>query len=148
VRALRSRALSGDLHYATKHCPQRISRTTNPGPGVDIAIGRAETRPGHAETPPGAGRDAPGAGRDAPGPGRAYRGEPLGSVEAQAPSEFVLVHDRVGVAVRDAGVVGQPVRAFVAAQERRARFEAVEPLSEVTSGNDRDACNEAIVQIR
>jgi len=79
---------------------------------------------------------------------RAYRDEPLGSVEAQAPSELVLVHDRVGVAVRDAGVVRQPVCAFVAAQERRARFKAVEPLSEVTSGNDRDACNETTVQIR
>src|SRR6202522_3170742 len=82
-----------------------------------LPLGHAETRPGQAER---------------------TGGEPSGSVEAQAPSKLVLVHDRVGVAVRDAGVVGQPVRAFVAAQERRAGFKAVEPLSEVTSGNDRD----------
>src|SRR5260370_15774543 len=72
----------------------------------------------------------------------------LGSVEAQAPAHLVFVHDRVGVAVRDAGVIGQPVRALFAAQERGARFEAVEPLSEVAAGDDRDACDEAIVQIR
>jgi hypothetical protein len=93
---------------------------------VGAPIGRSQTRPGQAEETGGAS----------------------GSVEAQAPSEFVLVHDRVGVAVRDAGVVRQPVRAFVAAQERRAGFEAVEPLSEVTSGNDRDTCKETTVQIR
>jgi hypothetical protein len=56
--------------------------------------GHAETRPGQAER---------------------TGGEPLSSVEAQAPSELVLVHDRVGVAVRDAGVVRQPMGAFVAA---------------------------------
>ena len=72
----------------------------------------------------------------------------LGSVEAQAPAHLVFMHDGVGVAARDAGVVGQPVRPFFAAEERGARFEAVEPLSEVAAGNDRDACDEAIVQIR
>jgi hypothetical protein len=113
------RALSGDRHRAVK---------------LRLSADRPNDGPGRAKTRPRAGRT--------------YRGEPLGPVEAQAPSKLVLVHDRVGVAVRDAGVVGQPVRAFVAAQERRARFKAVEPLSEVTSGNDRDACNEAIVQIR
>ena len=71
-----------------------------------------------------------------------------GSVEAQAPAHLVFVHDRVGVAAGDAGVVSQPVGALFAAQERGARFEAMEPLSEVAAGNDRNACDEATVQIR
>jgi hypothetical protein len=71
-----------------------------------------------------------------------------GSVEAQAATHLVLVHDRVGVTVRDAGVIRQPVGALVAAQERGAGFESVEPLSEVTPGNDRDTRNETTVQIR
>jgi len=72
----------------------------------------------------------------------------LGAVEAQPPAHLILVHDRVGIAAGDAGVVRQPVRPFFAAQERGARFEAMEPLSEVAAGYDRDACDEAIVQAR
>jgi len=94
------------------------------------------------------GRRSPWRGKSRPWTERAYSDEPLGAVEAQAPSQLVLVHDRVGVAGRDAGIVRQPVRALTAAQERRAGFKTVEPLSEVTPGNDRDACNETTVQIR
>jgi hypothetical protein len=79
---------------------------------------------------------------------QAIRDEPSSSVEAQAPAHLVFVHDRVGVAMRDAGVIRQPVGALVAAQERGAGFKPVEPLSEVTSGNDRDTRNETTVQIR
>jgi hypothetical protein len=71
-----------------------------------------------------------------------------GSVEAQAPAYLVFVHDGVGVAAGDAGVVRQPVRAFFAAQERGAGFKTMEPLSEVAAGDDRDTCDKAIVQIR
>ena len=71
-----------------------------------------------------------------------------GSVEAQAPAHLVLVHDRVGVAAGDAGVVGEPVGLLFAAEERGARFESVEPLSEGAAGVNRNARNEAIVQIR
>jgi hypothetical protein len=82
----------------------------------------------------------PGAGRD--GMSRS------GSVEAQAPTHLVLVHDRVGVAAGDAGVVGQPVGLFFTAEECGASFEPVEPLSEGAAGCDRNARDEATVQIR
>src|SRR5689334_12103730 len=71
-----------------------------------------------------------------------------GSVEAEAPPHLVLVHDRVGVAAGDAGVVGQPVGLFFAAEERGARFDSMEPLSEGAAGRDRNARNETTVQIR
>ena len=82
--------------------------------------------------------------------GRNLRGHSsrLGPVQAQAPAHLVLVHDRVGVAIGDAGVVRQPVSALLAAQERGAGFKAVKPLSEVAAGNDRDACDQTTVQIR
>src|ERR1022692_794153 len=51
---------------------------------------------------------------------QAMRDRSSGSVEAQAATHLVLVHDRVGVTVRDAGVIRQPVGALVAAQERGA----------------------------
>jgi hypothetical protein len=56
--------------------------------------------------------------------------------------------DRVGVAVRDAGVIGEPVGPLVAAEERGTRFEAEEPLSEVAAGYDRYPGDKATVQIR
>ena len=71
-----------------------------------------------------------------------------GAVEAQAPAHLVLVHDRVGVPAGDARVVGEPMSSLFAAEERGTRFEPVEPLSEAAAGNDRNACNEARVQIR
>jgi hypothetical protein len=37
---------------------------------------------------------------------------------------------------------------FFAAEERGTRFEPVEPLSEAAASNDRNACDEASVQIR
>jgi hypothetical protein len=79
---------------------------------------------------------------------RARRGGWSGSVEAQAPTHLVLVHDRVGVPAGDARVVGEPMSSFFAAEERGTRFEPVEPLSEAAAGNDRNACDEASVQIR
>ena len=72
----------------------------------------------------------------------------LRSVEAQPPAHLVFVHDRVGIPVGDAGVIGEPYSTFVAAQERGARFEAMEPLSEVTAGDDRYAGDQAAVHIR
>src|SRR6516162_1903832 len=47
----------------------------------------------------------------APGGTGAWRGgaSRSGSVEAQPSTHLVLVHDRVGVAAGDAGVVGEPV---------------------------------------
>jgi len=71
-----------------------------------------------------------------------------GSVETQAPAHLVLVHDRVGVPAGDARVVGEPMGSFFASEERGTRFEPVEPLSEAAAGNDRNACDEASVQIR
>ena len=68
--------------------------------------------------------------------------------EAQAPAHLVLVHDRVGVAAGDAGVVGEPVGLLFAAEERGASFDPMEPLSEGAAGCDRNACDEATVQIR
>jgi hypothetical protein len=71
-----------------------------------------------------------------------------GAVQAQPPAHFVLVYDCVGVTMGDAGVVRQPVRAFLAAQERGARFKTAEPLSKVAPGNDRDASDKTTVQMR
>ena len=71
-----------------------------------------------------------------------------GAVQAQPPTHFVLVYERVGVTVGDAGVVRQPVRALFAAEERRARFKTAEPLSEIAPGYDRDASDKTTVQMR
>ena len=69
-------------------------------------------------------------------------------VEAQPTAHLVFVHDRVGVAARDPGVVGEPVRALLAAQEGGAGFKSMEPLSEVAAGDDRYAGYQAAVQSR
>ncbi len=53
---------------------------------------------------------------------------------ALGPPQVVLVHDRRGVAVGEAVLVAQPAHAVVEAQERGARFEGPEPLSEFSSG--------------
>jgi hypothetical protein len=85
----------------------------------------------------------------APGePATAWRMSRSGSVEAEAPAHLVLVHDRVGVAAGDAGVVRQPVGTLLAAEERWASFKPMEPLSEVATGYDRNARDETTVQIR
>jgi hypothetical protein len=62
--------------------------------------------------------------RDGRNRGRVWqRGVPtLRSVEAQLPAHLVLVHDRIGVATGDAGVISQPVRALLPAHERGASF--------------------------
>jgi len=73
---------------------------------------------------------------------------PLRAVQAQAPAHLVLVYDRVGIAAGDTGVVGEPVGLLFAAEERGASFDPMEPLSEGAAGCDRNARNEAIVQIR
>src|SRR5205807_2224769 len=71
-----------------------------------------------------------------------------GTVQPDPPLPLVLVHDRAGVAMRQAMLVRQPVRALIAAQERRSRFEASEPLSKVTTGNHWDAGDEVFVHLR
>src|SRR5690348_16116289 len=106
---------------------------------------------GPAQAQARAGR-ARGDGQAASAPRRsrrvAWRVSRSGSVEAEAPPHLVLVHDRVGVAAGDAGVVGQPVGLFFATEERGARFDPMEPLSEGAAGRDRNARNETTVQIR
>ena len=72
----------------------------------------------------------------------------LRAVEAKAAADLVFVDDGVCVAARDAALVGEPMGSFFAAEERGTRFEPVEPLSEAAAGNDRNACDEASVQIR
>ena len=53
----------------------------------------------------------------------------LGAVQPAPALQLVLVHDRAGVAVRQTVLVGQPVGALVAPEERGAGFEPAEPLS-------------------
>src|SRR5207302_6638724 len=70
------------------------------------------------------------------------------SVEPGAAAHLILVHDRAGVAVREAVLVGQPVRALLAAEERGTGLEASEPLREVATRNIRDAGDQVLVQLR
>src|SRR6478672_8071181 len=97
-----------------------------------------------------AGRPAPGRTRQLrrTEPATAWRMSRSGSVEAEASAHLVLVHDCVGVAAGDAGVVRQPVSTLLAAEERGASFEPMEPLSEVATGYNRNARDETTVQIR
>src|SRR5690242_1026451 len=69
-------------------------------------------------------------------------------VKPGAAAHLILVHDRAGVAVREAVLVGQPVRTFLAAKECGAGLEASEPLREVASRNIRDAGDQVLVQLR
>src|SRR5215471_9445426 len=71
-----------------------------------------------------------------------------GVVEPDAPLPLVLVHDGAGVAVREPVLVGQPVGAFLTSEERRARFQALEPLNQVASGYGRDARDQPFVRLR
>jgi len=103
--------------------------------GPNRSGGRARGNGHAASTPGGTGVRRDGVSRS-------------GSVEAQAPAHLVLVHDRVGVAAGDAGVVGQPVGLLFTAEERGARFDSMEPLSEGAAGHDRNARDETTVQIR
>ena len=61
--------------------------------------------PGRAHQRPGVPRPRSSAAWAVPRPDDPDEGR-LRSVEAQPPAHLVLVHDRVGVAARDAGVVG------------------------------------------
>ena len=87
-------------------------------------------------------------GTYARGPGEARADGPLRPIHAQPPAHLVFVHEGVRIAAGDAGFVGEPVGALFAAQEGRARFEAVKPLSEATAGHGRDAGDQAAVQVR
>src|ERR1700751_3206526 len=69
-------------------------------------------------------------------------------VQSDAALYLVLVHDRAGVAVRQAVLVGQPVSTFGTPKERGAVLKAPEPLSEVTSGDRGDAGDQVLVHLR
>src|SRR5215470_13776074 len=70
------------------------------------------------------------------------------AVEPGPPAQLVLMHDGAGVAVGKPVLVGQPVRALLAAQEGRAGFEACEPLRESSSGDRRDARDQVLMRFR
>ena len=70
------------------------------------------------------------------------------AVEPEPPAHLVLVHEGVGVAVGDTVLVGEPLRALFAAQERRAGFKAHEPLTEVTACDAGYACNKILVRLQ
>src|SRR5215471_14477754 len=68
------------------------------------------------------------------------------AVEPGPPAHLVLVHDGAGVAMGEPVLVGQPVRALIAAQEGGAGFEACEPLREFSSGDGRDARDQVLMR--
>src|SRR5215470_6554938 len=70
------------------------------------------------------------------------------AVEPGPPAQLVLVHDGAGVTVGEPVLVGQPVRALLAAQERGTGFEACEPLRECSSGDGRDARDQVLMRFR
>jgi len=72
----------------------------------------------------------------------------LGAVEANAPLNLVLVHDRGGVGVSEAVLIGQPGRTLSVPHEGGSRFQPVEPLSEITAGYPRDAGDQVLVHLR
>ncbi len=69
----------------------------------------------------------------------------LSAKEPETAAYFVLANDGGGVAVADAMFVGEPVGALIAAEEGRAGFEVAEPLGQLSTGYERDACDEALV---
>src|SRR5215510_6226388 len=70
------------------------------------------------------------------------------AVEPGPPAHLVLVHDGAGVAVGEPVLVGQPVRALLAAQEGGTGFQACEPLREFSSGDGRDARDQIPMRLR
>src|SRR5215472_479132 len=70
------------------------------------------------------------------------------AVEAGPPAHLVLVHDGAGVPMGEPVLIRQPVRTLFAAQERGARFEALEPLREGSSGDGRDARDQVLMRLR
>src|SRR5436190_10003915 len=71
-----------------------------------------------------------------------------GVVEADAALPLVLVHDGTRVAVRETVLVRQPVGAFLTSEERWSRFQALEPLDQVTSGYGRDARDQILMRLQ
>src|ERR1700726_2185099 len=69
----------------------------------------------------------------------------LSAEEPETAADFVLANDGGRVAVADAVLVGQPVGALVATQEGGAGFQVGEPLGQLSSRYERDACYEAFV---
>src|ERR1700760_1269138 len=84
------------------------------------------------------------AGHDQTGPGE----RPSEGVEAETPLHLPLVHDGVGVAVRDAVLVGEPVGALFTAQEGRTGFHTSEPLSKVTTRDAGYARDQIFVRLQ
>src|SRR5215831_10885785 len=70
------------------------------------------------------------------------------AVEPGPPAHLVLVHDGAGVAVGEPVLVGQPVRALLAAQEGGAGFQACEPLREFSPGDGRDARDQVLMRFQ
>src|SRR5690348_14235081 len=69
----------------------------------------------------------------------------LSAEEPETAADFVLADDGRGVAVADAVFVGEPVGAFVAAEEGGPGFQVDEPLRQFAPGHARDARDEALV---
>src|SRR5580700_10307876 len=67
----------------------------------------------------------------------------LSAEEPETAADFVLANDGGGVAVADAVLVGEPVGALVATQEGGTGFQVGEPLGQLSSRYERDACDEA-----
>src|SRR6201995_230238 len=78
----------------------------------------------------------------------AGRGTPADGVEAETPLHLPLVHDGVGVAMRNAVLVGKPVGALFTAQEGRTRFNTSEPLSKVTTRDAGYAGDQIFVRLQ
>src|SRR5215470_1101102 len=71
-----------------------------------------------------------------------------GVVEPDTPLPLVLVHDGACVAVGEPMLVGEPVGAFLTPEERRARFQPLEPLDQVASGYGRDARDQILMRLQ
>src|SRR6516162_4106075 len=83
---------------------EKTTKPTGNNGYVDIGL-RAQPSSGRLTPAAGGPRPHLPAARAVPRPDGPDEGR-LGAVEAQSPAHLVLVHDRVGVAARDAGVVG------------------------------------------
>src|SRR5579859_6788031 len=71
-----------------------------------------------------------------------------GAVEASPALYLVLVHDGGRVGRGQPVLIGEPGGALGAPHEGRSRFQAVEPLSEVTAGDPWDASDQVLVHLR
>src|SRR5215469_12707625 len=75
------------------------------------------------------------------------RGGGLSPEKSEAALDLVLVDDRRGVAVADSVLVGEPVDPLFTAEKGRPRFHMPEPLSELTTCDEGDTCDEALVHV-